>query len=54
MSRVSVGGLGRCGKVENPEEVVAEVESGEALAGGDEGPLLHYVINVPLVLLPLP
>ena len=29
VSHVSVGGLGRCGKVEEPEEVVVEVESGE-------------------------
>ena len=31
VSRVSVGGLGRYRKVEEPEEVVVEVESGEAL-----------------------
>ena len=37
MSRVSVGGFGTSGKVEEPEEVVAEVESGEALGGGEEG-----------------
>ena len=36
-SRVSVGGTGRCGKVDEPEEVVVEVESGEALGGGEEG-----------------
>ena len=31
VSRVSVGGLGTSGKVEEPEGVVVEVESGEAL-----------------------
>ena len=31
VSRVSVGGLGSCGRVEESEEVVAKVESGEAL-----------------------
>ena len=36
-SRVSVGGLGTSGIVEEPEEVVVEVESGEALGGGEEG-----------------
>ena len=47
--RVSVGGLGRCGKVEEPEEVVVEVESGEALGGGDEGGFpLALRHNVPL------
>ena len=34
---VSVGWTGRCGKVNEPEEVVVEVESGEALGGGEEG-----------------
>ena len=34
---VSVGWTGRCGKVDEPEEVVVEVESGEALGGGGEG-----------------
>ena len=34
---VSVGWTGRCGKVEEPEEVVVEVESGEASGGGGEG-----------------
>ena len=37
MSRVSVGGLGTSGKVEESEEVVVEVESGEALGGGEDG-----------------
>ena len=37
MARVSVGGLGRCGNVDEPEDVVVEVESGEALGGGEEG-----------------
>ena len=37
VSRVSADGLGRCGKVEEPEEVVVEIESGEALGGGEEG-----------------
>ena len=36
-SRVPVGGFGTSGKVEEPEEVVVEVESGEALGGGEEG-----------------
>ena len=35
-SRVSVGGLVTSGKVEEPDEVVVEVESGEALGGGEE------------------
>ena len=39
VSRVSVGGLGRSGKVEEPEEVVVEVEGGEALGGGEDLPL---------------
>ena len=34
---VSVGLTGRCGKVEEPEEVVVEVESGEAPGGGEYG-----------------
>ena len=34
---VSVGWTGRCGKVEEPEEVVVEVESGEASGGGGDG-----------------
>ena len=34
---VSVGWTGRCGKVDGPEEVVVEVESGEGLGGGEEG-----------------
>ena len=34
MSRLSVGGFGSCGRVDESEEVVVEeVESGEALAG---------------------
>ena len=37
MSRVSVGGLGTSGKVEEPEEVVVEVEIGEELGGGEDG-----------------
>ena len=36
-SRVSVGWTGRCGKVDEPEKVVVEVESGEALGGGEDG-----------------
>ena len=38
MSRgVSVGSTGRCGKVDEPEEVVVEVECGEALGEGEGG-----------------
>ena len=37
VSRVSVGGLATSGKVEEPEEVVVEVEGGEALGCGEEG-----------------
>ena len=47
VSRVSVGGLGVSGKVDEPEEGVVEVECGEALGEGGFPPL-HYVINVPL------
>ena len=35
MSRVSVGGLGVSGKVDEPEEGVVEVEGGEALGEGE-------------------
>ena len=44
MSRV--GGLGTSGKVEEPEEFVVEVESGEALGGGEEGGFLPCITSL--------
>ena len=55
VSRVSVGGLGGCGSVEESKEVVTEVESGEALVGGDEGGFTPSITPLmSLVLLPEP
>ena len=34
---VSFGSTGRCGKVDKPEEVVVEVECGEAFGEGEGG-----------------
>ena len=34
---VSVSSTGRCGEVDEPEEVVVEVECGEALGEGEGG-----------------
>ena len=44
---VSVGRTGRCGKVDEPEEVVVEVECGEALGEGEGGfpPCITSLMN---------
>ena len=45
MSRVSVGGLGVSGKVDEPEEGVLEVECGEALGEGGFPPCITSLMS---------